>query len=344
MGEMASTTGAGVSIQAVADVAGVSPTTVSHALSGKRPVAATTRRRVERVSAQLGYQPNYFAQALNRQRSNSLGLIVQDITNPFYPALARGLQSAVGGGGHVVMLFDAGGGDRLIHTFVTEAIRRRVDGVVIAVSDVEDGVAQFNRAEIPVVAVGSRTSSSNIDWVSADDERIAVDAVHHLHLRGHRQIATITGPIGTAPGSSRFWGFRKALTDVGIEASSASVAEADWTREGGRAAMASLLSSGVRPTAVFCANDMMAIGAFDALSQRGLSVPDDVAVVGVDDIEASALVRPALTTIRIPAEEIGRAAGELLISRMGASDSSPQRHVLVQHKLVIRGSTGGSRA
>jgi len=327
-----------VNIQAVAEAAGVSKTTVSHVLSGKRPVSASTRRHVEKVIDELGFKPNFFAQALTKNRSNTIALIVQDITNPFYPALARGLQMAVSGQDQVVMLFDAGAGAQLIHAFVQDAIQRRVDGVVVAVSDVDDDLLQLTRANIPVVAIGSGTSGLPIDWVTADDERIASDAVVHLHLGGHTHIATITGPLGLAPGRPRLVGFHRAMADLGLAVKPTDVVESDWTREGGYASMAELLTLADRPTAVFCANDLMAIGALDAVVAAGFDVPSDIAIFGVDDIDAASLVRPALTTMRVPAEDIGRAAGELLLHRINEGMTSSYRHVLVQHQLITRAS------
>ena len=328
----------GPNIQAVADAAGVSKTTVSHVLSGKRPVSAGTRRKVQKVMDQLGYQPNFFAQALNRNSSNTIALIVQDITNPYYPSLARGLQMAVSGHEQVVMLFDAGTGESLTHAFIMNAIARRVDGVVVAVSDVEDDLELLTNAGIPVVAVGSSRSALQIDWVTADDEKIAMDAVMCLHLAGHRKIATIAGPLHKAPGSLRNLGYLRAMADLGLEVRSDYVVPSDWTREGGFDAMSTLLTSIDRPTAVFCANDLMAIGAIDAARHAGVQIPGDIAIIGVDDIEAAGLVRPALTTVRIPAEEIGRTAGELLLRRIAEGPTSAYRHVLVQHALISRDS------
>lgn len=328
-----------VTIQAVATAAGVSKTTVSHVLSGNRPVSAETRRRVEKVMDDLGFSPNFFAQALNRNRSNTIALIAQDITNPFYPSLARGLQAAVSSQDQVVMLFDAGAGEgALTQAFVTDAIQRRADGVVIAVSDVDDDIARLREAGIPVVAVGSGASKLPIDWVTADDERIAADAVMHLHLLGHRRIATITGPLSHTPGKPRHLGYLRAMQDLDLPVAADMIEHGEWTRESGFAAMTRLLARRDRPTAVFCGNDMMAIGALDAAQQSGLAVPRDVAIIGVDDIDAAALVRPALTTVRIPAEEIGRAAGELLLHRIAEGMTTTHRHVLVQHTLRVRES------
>lgn len=327
-----------LNIQAVAAAAGVSKTTVSHVLSGNRPVSTATRVKVERVMDELGFRPNFFAQALNSKRSQTVALIVQDITNPFYPALARGLQSAVAPVNQAVMLFDAGAGQSLMQVFVNEVIQRRVDGVVVAVSNVENELLELQHSGIAVVAVGSGMSGFPIDWVSADDERIGSDATTHLHLAGHRRIATISGPPSAEPGTGRLAGYVKAMKELGLESESNLCAVGDWTRESGAAALRRLLDLEVPPTAVFCANDLMAIGAVDAAIESGLSVPGDLAIVGVDDIDAASLVRPGLTTVRIPAQDIGRAAGDLLLHRIAEGTGTPHRHVLVQHSLISRES------
>lgn len=330
--------GATLNIQDVAAAAGVSKTTVSHVLSGNRPVSQATRDKVERVMEQLGYRPNFFAQALNSKRSQTIALIAQDITNPFYPALARGLQASVAPSNQVVMLFDAGAGHSVMRAFVDEVIQRRVDGVVVAVSNVEDELLELQRAGIAVVAVGSGLRGFPIDWVSADDERIGSDATTHLHLKGHKRIATISGPPSAEPGTGRLAGYVKAMSDLGLESDPKLCAVGDWTRESGAAALYRLLDQDVPPTAVFCANDLMAIGALDAALESGLSVPGAIAIVGVDDIDAESLVRPGLTTVRIPAQDIGRAAGDLLLHRISEQESTSHRHVLVQHSLISRQS------
>ncbi|CAN5167220.1 LacI family DNA-binding transcriptional regulator [soil metagenome] len=327
-----------LNIQDVADAAGVSKTTVSHVLSGNRPVSTATRRKVERVMEDLGFRPNFFAQALNFNKSHTVALIAQDITNPFYPALARGLQSSVASAGQVVMLFDAGAGASLTHAFVQDVIQRRVDGVVVAVSNVDDELLELQRAGIAVVAVGSGLNGFPIDWVSADDEQIASDATKHLHLKGHTRIATISGPPSAEPGGGRLAGYIKAMKDLGLDTDPNLCAVADWTREGGAAALYRLLDQPEPPTAVFCANDLMAIGALDAVLESGLDVPGDIAIVGVDDIDAAKFVRPGLTTVRVPAQDIGRAAGDLLLHRIAEGSSTPHRHVLVQHSLISRQS------
>jgi LacI family transcriptional regulator len=325
-------------IQVVAKAAKVSKTTVSHVLSGKRPVSQATRRNVLRVMEELDFQPNYFARALNANRSLAVALIVQDLTNPYYPLLGRGLELAMGGAGYVVMLFDGAARPEAAEAAVKVAVQRRVDGVVIAAPGVDHSASTLRRAGVAVVAVGAGPALAEVDWVSANDEQIAHDAVTYLAHAGRRAIATITGPMDGNPGAPRFRGYRQALAGLGIAEDERLIVEGDWTREGGAAAMAALLERPRRPTAVFCANDVMAIGALDTVFSRRLKAPEDIALVGVDDIDAAALVRPSLTTVRIPSLEIGRTAGALLLDRLSQGAAAPSRHILIPHSLVIRQS------
>lgn len=328
-----------VNIRAVAAAAGVSKTTVSHVLSGKRPVATSTREHVLQVIADLEFRPNFFARALNTQRSQSIALLAQDITNPFYPALARGIQHALTDGDPVLMLFDVGAGADHLAICIEVILQRRVDGVILAVGDQEDALGTLQGAGLPCVVVGQTSPSADLDWVSADDEEIGADAVRHLHERGHRRIALVNGPSLVAPGAPRRRGYSAAMREFGLNHEPSLEQDADWTRDGGCAAMGRLLALADPPTAVFCANDLMAIGALDAAFARGLRVPEDLAVLGVDDIDAAGLVRPALSTIRIEAHEIGRQAAGLLRRRLcGEGPTQPER-LLIPHRLIIRGST-----
>jgi DNA-binding LacI/PurR family transcriptional regulator len=326
-----------INILAVANAAGVSKTTVSHVLSGKRAVAEKTRQRVLKIMDEIGFKPNFFAQALMTQKSHTIALLTQDITNPFYPALARGVQQAASVQNQILMLFDAGPDGANIHSFLQVAGQRRVDGVIAAVSNAEKDLQSLHDQGIPIVTVGPSSLDVDLDWVSVDDQAIGADAVRALHAGGHRRIGIISGHAEVTPGSARLRGYTSALDELGLPTDPILQQNGDWSRESGAAAMARLLDLADPPTAVFCANDLMAIGALDAAFARGISVPGKLAVIGVDDIDAAGLVRPALTTFKVPAHEIGVAAGELLLSRM-TGDESPIRHILLPHTLVTRDS------
>jgi LacI family transcriptional regulator len=327
-------------IEDVAAAAQVSKTTVSHVLSGKRPVAPATQARVRSVIEELGFRPSALARSLTSARSHTVALMVRDVTNPFYPALARGLQESVRGAGLVVLLADAANDAAQERAALIEALERRVDGIVLSSfgltpADLEPAVRQ----NVSIISVGPQLGGPLADVVSADDVQIGRDAVDHLAERGHERIATIAGPVDGQPGLGRLQGFRERMAARGLDLPEAHVAVADFTRAGGRAAMEQLLDGRAAPTAVFAANDLMAIGALDAARAAGRAVPGTLAVLGVDDIDAAALVSPALSSVRVPAREIGHAAGRLLIDRIDGALPRARRTVLVAHELIHRETT-----
>jgi LacI family transcriptional regulator len=327
-----------VTLVQVARRAGVSPTTVSHVLSGKRRVAETTRRTVQEAIAELGYRPNNVARSLRTRRSRMVAVVVPDITNPFYAVLTRGLADAVDGAGYGTYVCNTDGIRDREDAFLADVVDRGVDGVVMAAGNV---TAQLRVGPaglgVPAVRIGGALDDDpHVDRVTPDDGVGSYEAVHHLVELGARRIAMIQGPA--ASGTARDEGYRRAITESGLPVEPELVIRGDWTRPGGRTAMDTLLSGPVRPDAVFCANDLTAIGAMDALRELGLSVPGDVAVVGFDDVDAATIVSPALTTVRNPAYETGYAAGELLLSRILGSYTGEGRVVVLPCPLVIRES------
>jgi LacI family transcriptional regulator len=326
-----------VTIATVAQLAGVSKATVSNVLTGNRPVATATRQRVRRAIADLDYQPDGAAQALRLKKSHTVALIVPDLTNPFFSAVARGLQETVMASGYLTFVAASASVRETELALLAECARRRVDAVVIAAFALRS--EEFERlqvADIPVVGIGRQLSGEGLDIVSADDHRMALDAVQYLFDRGHRRIATVTGPSASAVAQQRLSGFRAACSQLGLGSSDDVVGEGDWTREGGRAATRKLLGTDERPTAVYVANDLMAIGVMDVAREAGLHIPGDLAIVGTDDIEVASLVSPQLTTIHIPTVEIGRTAGRLLMDRIEGHSERPRRTVLIAHSLVSR--------
>ena len=324
-------------IAEVAQRAAVSPTTVSHALSGNRPVAIETRIRVQRAIDELGYRPSGIARSLRLQRSDTIALIVPDIANPFYPAFARGIDAALDGRYLTFVCSTDARRDTELR-FIKDLRDRQVDGMIIAsFATVMADLEPLLDAGVPLVALGARLQDPRLDIVTTDDEHGAYLATEHLVGRGHRRIALIGGPDGG--GDMRHAGYRRALEAAGRPYRPELVVSGRWVRAGGAEAMRRLLDLDEPPTAVFAANDLMAIGAVDAIHDRGLSVPGDVALVGYDDIEAAALVSPALTTVVNPADEAGREAGHLLLDRMTGRHERERRVVRLRSRLVIRDSS-----
>ena len=328
-----------VTIADVARHAQVSKTTVSHVVSGKRPVSATTRDRVERSIVALGYRPDGLARSLRTRRTHMVALILPDITNPYYPVLARGLESGIEPDGYRAFICSSDGDPDRERAYLREVCDRGVDGIVLdsfhlTVDDLQ--VATGGR--LPLVWIGGMPMAHpGVDSVRSDDDTGAYAATSHLVERGHRRIAMVDGPAGS--GTARSEGYRRALSDAGLPAYPEPLPRSDWTRAGGRHAVDSLLALEPRPTAIFCSNDLSAIGALDAARDAGLTVPDDLAIVGFDDIEAAALVTPALTTVVNPAIDIGRTAAQMLAERMTGAFDGPARTLTLPSPLVVRGSS-----
>jgi LacI family transcriptional regulator len=326
-----------VTIADVAAHAGVSATTVSHVLSGKRQVGATSHERVLAAVRELGYRPNHVARNLRTRRSQAIAVIVPDITNPFYGVLTRGLADAVDRAGYGTYVCNT---DALLEReqkFVEDALDRGVDGIVLApVHFTDDDITELSRFGIPIVCLSDRTASVEVDRVLVDDEEGAWAATRHLLGRNPRHLAMITGPPGA--GLARLQGYRRALQEAGRTFDPDLTRDGRWSRAGGDEAMRSLMARPARPDAVFCANDLMALGAMDAARQLGLAIPADVAVAGFDDVEVAELVTPTLTTVVNPSYETGFSAGELLLGRMRGDAGEERRTVVMPCRLVARES------
>ncbi|GAA3599586.1 hypothetical protein GCM10022419_099300 [Nonomuraea rosea] len=325
------------SITRVAELAGVSATTVSHTLNGRRPVAEKTRRRVHEAIEELGYRPNVLARSLRTSRSQTIGLVIPDITNPFYPALARGMQDILGPAGYDQIISNTDGERRLERSALEQMIARQVDGLAFAVfnTHAEDLLPVID-AGIPVVRLGGRLIQQGVDVVHSDDEGGAREATRYLLERGYRRIGFVCGPAEEGPAAERVAGYLTALTDAG--AGSGLVVHTHFSRQGGAAGAARLLDLPEPPDALLCANDLMAIGALDVAVERGLRVPHDVAIMGFDDIEAASMVTPRLTTMANPARAIGQASARRLLDRLGGKVAEPNTEVIIPARLESRES------
>ena len=332
-------TGKRVDISDVAARAGVSPTTVSHVISGRRPVSEATQARVRAVMNELGWEPNQVARSLRMRRTHTIALIVPDITNPFYPAVARGLLDVVSEPGYQVLIGNTEGESAAERAAVTQMVTRSVDAIVFAgyyskASDVEAAVA----AGIPVALMGGRRAEPGIDVLSSDDLAAGEIATRYLIGRGYRRIGFITGPSGEGPPADRVKGYRHALSEAGIRFSRELVVRGEFSRAGGLQGLHALLQLTKPPRAVLCTNDVVAIGALDAARERALRVPDDIAVMGFDDIEAAAMISPSLTTVSGDPREQGRAVGQVLLDRLEDGASSRPQHILFSPSVVPRDS------
>jgi LacI family transcriptional regulator len=340
-------------IQDIAAQIGVSVATVSRALNGSPEVSEATRERVLQLAHELDYTPSAAARTLVRRRSHVVGVILEtgpghpDLLHPFFQEVLVGLQHGAGERGYDLLLLASdqpGNGFGGSHSFARRAEHHGIGGVVVMGYDGEDPeMRKLIEAEIPCMAVDSDLGGPRCGFVSSDNREAAAAAVTHLHGLGHRRIATITGALATRPGVERLLGYGDAVEQLELDAREDYVAEGDFYAESGYEGALRLLALDEPPTAIFAASDMMAAGVFQVAHERGVRVPEDLAVVGFDDIAVAALLQPPLTTVRQEMEKLGRAAAEGLIQMIEDPGAPPPR-VQVPARLIVRASSGSTSA
>jgi len=324
----------------VAREAKVSISTVSHVINRSRFVSEETRGRVVHAVAALNYQPNAVARSLRTKRTQMIALVIPDITNPYFPEVARGVQDAAEENNYAVVLCNT---DRTLSQEVRllKTLRQqRVEGIILNPSEVTRVDLQMLReAGISVVLIGSQIDDPEFDLVMVDNVEGVYDAVEHLIALGHCRIGLVGGPRTTSSGLQRFQGYVRALNAHEIPIEDDLITECAFTYDGGRECMKRLLALKPPTTAVFAANDVMALGALIAIEDAGLKVPDHVSLVGFDDIPEASRTYPKLTTIAQPKYQMGKEAARLLFGRIKSDYSLPRQKVVLEHKLVVRNST-----
>jgi LacI family transcriptional regulator len=296
---------------------------------------------VQSAMRELGYTPDATARSLRVGRTDTIGLVIPDTSNPFFASLARWIEEAGFEAGYTTILANSNERPDRELRYVSTLVSKRVDGLILAPSRGEHGALTrlLENARMPVVVVDRDADLPNADVVLYDNAAGSYEATRHLLELGHTSIGCVAGPADATSATERVRGFRRALGDAGLPAPDHAVVEADFTFSGGRAATARLLESGERLTALFAANDLMAAGAVRELADRGISVPHEMSVVGFDDAPLAEMITPALTTVRQPLQDMAHTAVSALISRLAGSDgAAPTRHVLTT-SLVIREST-----
>lgn len=328
-----------VTVHDVARQAGVSIATVSRALNGRSRISVPTRDRVLEVARSLGYQPNDLARSLTGMATQTIALLLPDITNPFFPELVKGIQDLADERGHLLLLCHTAGDSAKVRADLTLLRRKQVDGILLAADALAgEGIAAAI-GEVPTVVLGPRIQGLPSDQVVVDDRAGARLAVEHLLSLGHRRIAHLAGPPGGVSSRDRRLGWADALRAAGIAPDRRLVVRGDHLEDGGLAAGRTLLDRGTRFTAVFAANDLSAVGLLRGLTEAGLHVPADVSVIGFDGIHLTAYTAPALTTVAQPIYQLGRTAAELLLDRLTTTEPGPPRTVALDTTLVVRNST-----
>jgi DNA-binding LacI/PurR family transcriptional regulator len=321
-----------VTMHDVARIAGVTQSTVSRVLSPIEQgiqISDETRRRVLAAVAELGYHPNQYARSLRGMKSHMIAILIADITNPFYHPLVRAVQDVAFQHRYDVMIANSDHTREKEQLFVESLVRRPVDGAVIipyhlSATDLDDLMV---RTGVAIAAVGSRIDHPRIDVSYGDDATASYELVRWLiRERGHRRLAMICADLEFAVTKHRLAAFRRALAEAGLEASDRYVVAGDWSVETGQRGIRQLLAMPEPPTAVFAASDTIAIGALEAAEELGRRVPEDIAIVGFDDIPEARRVRPRLTTVAQYPGEMGRHLATALFERI-TGDAEIERRV-----------------
>jgi LacI family transcriptional regulator len=340
-----------VSIREVAAHAGVSVATVSNVLNRPEIVAQPTRDRVHASIRELGFVRNESARQLRAGRSRTIGLVVLDVANPFFTDLARGVEDEASKAGFAVILCNSDDQERKEKRYLEVLEEHRVQGVLITpVVGAGSRLARLQRRGTPVVLVDSRSASRGQCSVAVDDVLGGDLAVSHLLATGHERIAYLCGPPAIRQVADRHEGAVRALRRAGRDAADLQVIEAGGLNvAAGQKAGAELaaLPAGSRPTAVFCANDLIALGVLQEMTRNRIRVPEDISIIGYDDIDFAAAAAVPLTSVRQPRQQLGHTAARLLLDEAADDDTHQHRQVIFEPELVVRQSTQpapGSRA
>ena len=326
-----------MTIVEVARAAGVSKSTVSRVLLGGAQVKGATKTRVLNIIEQLGYERNELASGLRTARTRMVMLALPDITNPFWPEVARGLQDTLEQDGYSMVLANSDWDHARELRFLATARRNRFDALAInpAVVSERELVADGT----PTVILGLLDDWSGLDMVGSDSYGGTLQALQYLYELGHRRIGFVRGEHRGGRGRARHRAYADFLREAGLPFAPELVVEAPFDLAGGRRAARLLLGQPARPTAIFAANDVLAIGAMQTARQLGIDVPGQLSVVGMDDIYAAATASPPLTTIAKAKYDIGAWAGRFLLDRMAAGAALPPRRHVAPCRMVVRDST-----
>ena len=332
-----------VTIRDVARRAGVSISTVSRVLNDTCPVHEDKRRRVSEAVAALGYVPNQVARSLQRKETGGLGVLLPYVSGEFFSELLYGIDRTTRRLGFFLMISTSHGSLDEMQAAL-RGMHQRVDGLLIMAPEGEGaGLGDLLPDETPVVLVNTPANGTAYDALTFDNYRGGFLATSHLIELGHRRIAMLTGPDWAHDARERLRGYRDALAAHGLPRNPDYELDGDFSPEAGHGAAERLLALQPRPTAVFCANDQSALAMTAALRNAGLAVPDDLSLVGFDDIPSARYASPPLSTIRVPIRELGVAAVERLVALVRGVDGAARRDILPV-ELVVRGSTAPSGA
>ena len=327
------------SIRDVAELAGVSVSTVSHVINETRFVREDTQAKVLAAMKDLGYQHNRLASSLRRKdkRTNTMGLLIPDSTNPFFAEVLRGVEDACYDAGFSVFLCNSDNDPEKEYNYIEVLIGKQIDGIVlVSAGTYGESLSLLKEKALPFVLVDRKVSGSENDSVLADNKVGGYQATKYLIELGHKRIGCIGGPSLLNPSAARVDGYKQALAEYDLLDENL-IFRGDFRAQSGTDASRAMFELENPPTAIFACNDMMALGALHAADEANLNVPNDISIVGYDDIPLASFTRPQLTTIAQPGQEMGLEAAKMLISRID-NPNLPPRQKLLSTLLVVRNS------
>jgi LacI family transcriptional regulator len=329
-----------ITLRDVAQRAGVSAMTVSRVVNGSSGVDAETQRRVEEAILALNYIPNRLARSLVSQQTRTIGLIIPDVVNPFFAPVVRGAETTARKAGYRVLLCNSEGDLRLEREYIEDLVAHRVEGLLLAPAGDRSRLALLPllKGRFPLVLLDRSVPETDCDMVISDNVAGARKLTEHLIAVGHRRIAHFTDSDDVSTGRDRLQGYRQGLAAAGIRVCEDLIFPTTTDRMGGYRAAQSMLELDPLPTALFTVNNMTALGAMQALREKGLSVPEDIGLVCFDDVEHLAVLSPFLTVVDQPGETFGSLGARLLFERISGKAGNRSRRVVLQADLIVRKS------
>ena len=328
-----------VTMREVAERAGVSVTTVSHVINNSRPVNPQTRFRVEEAMQALGYQPNVLARSLRKGVTHTIGIILPDNINPYFAEVVRGIEDASFEQGYSVILCNSDNDLAKENHYTTVLVEKQVDGIIFVAAGLSaENINALQARGFPLVLVDRQVPDVNVNTVLADNQHGGWLATNHLIELNHKVIGIIAGPKGVRLSSERINGYRQAMESANLCVDDELIVEGDFQYQSGYKGARKLYDQCPSITAIFACNDLMAIGAYRFAHEKNLKIPEQLSVVGFDDISLAAYTNPPLTTIHQSKHQMGSKAAELLMTRIAEQDLELHQEIL-ETKLVVRGST-----
>lgn len=324
----------------IAKIAGVSLGTVSHVLNGTAGVREPVRRRVLEAVHAASYQPSQLARGLRRVQTNVIGMIIPDITNPFFPSVVRGAEDQAFSNGYRLILCNTDNDHSKELAHLNELRTYLPAGLIVIPSTFSDLTTQaesYRKVGTGVVCIDRFPKGWAGDTVIADNQNGAYKAIHHLIEMGHKHLAAITGPLHLTNAQERLNGFKQAVKEAKLKVTSEYVQEATFDKQGGASKAGLLLRLIPRPTAIFAGNDMIALGVLAAIRDAGLSCPQDVSVIGFDDLELAETTNPALSSVSQSGYQLGSTAARILLERIQGY-TGPAKHIVLETSLKLRDS------